>query len=123
MVAITVSVTGQAPILAKLDRRQAPRLTNTLRRATRAAASAAKPFIQSQAPVRTGATRKSVSVRGSTRGGISARVGPNIWYARFPIAGTSRGVERNPWVERGSEMGRFAEREAFDRTIKADVAR
>ena len=121
MIRVTITATGQAPIQAALSRRSGIELNKTLRKATRVAATAAKPFIASQAPVLTGATKRSIKVK-STRD-IGASVGPRIWYRHFVIGGTSRGVERNPWVDRGAKLGTGAYRAAFNAVVGADVQR
>lgn len=119
---ITITVSGQDKVLADLSRRSGPQLNATLRKATRAAATAAKPFIAAAAPVRTGKTRQSVSVRAS-RGSVGASVGPRIWYRHFPIVGTSRGIRPNPWVARGAVAGGAAARAAMQAVVKVDIQR
>jgi hypothetical protein len=117
---VTIIVTGEEKIIADLSRRSGPQLASTLRKATRAGATAAKPFIAAASPVRTGKTRKSVSVRGSKQG-IGASVGPRIWYRHFQIVGTKRGIRPNPWVARGAAAGASAAKAVMETITKADV--
>lgn len=122
MPTITVTVSGQPAVLADISRRSGPQLAATLRKATRAGATASKPYLVAAAPVRTGATRRSITVR-ATRERIGASVGPRIWYRHFPIVGTSRGVKPNPWVERGGRAGSVAARLAMEAVTKVDIQR
>lgn len=119
---VTITVSGQDKVIADLSRRSGPQLAATLKKATRAAATAAKPFIAAAAPVATGATKRSVSVRGS-RGVVGASVGPRIWRRHFEIVGTSRGIRPNPWVARGAAAGSTAARAAMQVVVKADIQR
>lgn len=130
----TVIITGEEKLIADLSKRSAPQSTWTLQRSVRKAATVLKPFIVSQAPVgppRTikgfqymgGATKKSVSVRTMRkRPGEAAAVsvGPRVWYRHFPIGGTSRGVEPNPWVARGRSMGSSSSRGVLTGSILAE---
>ena len=54
----------------------------------------------------TGATYKSVKVKKLRRkaGEVAAyKVGVNTWYGHFPISGTSRGIEGDPYVDAAYE--------------------
>ena len=117
MAVLVVTVFGIPQAQASLAKRRAPALNFTLAKSLRAAGNAVKPYIQAAAPVRTGATRASVSVRGSK----NITVGPRIWYRHFPIVGTSRGVEKNPWVARGVRAGAGTARRVRDSVIKASL--
>lgn len=117
---VTISIFGTEKIQADLMRRSGPQLASTLRKATRAGATAARPFIAAMAPVRTGATRSSVNVR-SLRSGIGASVGPRIWYRHFPIVGTNRGIRANPWVARGAAAADAAAKRVMETLVKADI--
>jgi HK97 gp10 family phage protein len=120
----TIIVTGEEKVILDLGKRTAPRSTLTLNKAVRAAAAVMRPFIMANAPVATGATRRSVSVRTMRkRAGEAAAVsvGPRTWYRHFPIGGTSRGITANPWVERGRNAGGdVAARRVLTGTVLAD---
>ena len=109
---IRIITTGEPEIQRELANRRAPKLTAAMRAADEAGAKTAQPIIAASAPRRTGATAASVQARGTW-------VGPTISYRIYPIKGTSRGVEPNPWVQRGITRARPAVRAARHRTLKA----
>lgn len=136
MISISISVTGGAPIQAKLERRSGPQLNKALRKATREAAKAMKPFIQAQAPVSAigssgkyahtrGNLRRSVRVAATRRQTPGAYVGPSrkkAYYRHFVIGGTKH-MRANPFVARGAQAGMGAARDAFHRALIAEVKR
>jgi hypothetical protein len=126
MAQVTITMTGEGPIQAKLGRRMDPELRRTLGRATKASANALKPFIKAEAPI--GPTRRLVgSIRtAATRQKPGAYVGPSPKKAphrHFVVRGTSRGQRANPFVARGASRGSTASRAAFEAAVKAEVRR
>jgi hypothetical protein len=125
VVAVIIYSSGGERIQAQLSRRSGLQLNKDLRTVTQAAANVAKPIIAAGAPVRKvggGATKRSVSVRGvkprpGSATGVS--VGPRIWYRHFVIGGTSRGIEANPWVQRGIDRAAPAVRATLNSGLKA----
>lgn len=112
---ISVYTTGYPEIMRELSNRMAPRLTVAAKISDNTAAKAASPIIAAGAPVATGATQRSMRVRGGW-------VGPTTRWRIYPIHGTSRGVKPNPWVERGARRARPVVRTVQHRTLKAATA-
>lgn len=124
MPSITITVTGEEAIQRQFNRRQGLALLKTLQKATRAAATAVKPAIVAEAPVRTGNLRRSIRVAATRRDRPGAYVGPSskrAFYRHFVIRGTVRGVRANPFVSRGASHAEGAAKVAFDLVVKDDL--
>jgi hypothetical protein len=126
VVAVFITSTGGTRVQASLSRRSGPELRRSLQKVIRLAASTAKPIVAAEAPVRAvggGATKRSVSVRGTRRAGevVGYSIGPRIWYRHFNIGGTDRGIEANPWVERGIEKADGVVKRVLEAGLRADV--
>jgi hypothetical protein len=101
VVAVIIYSSGGERIQAQLSRRSGLQLNKDLRTVTKAAANVAKP----------------IKPRPGSATGVS--VGPRIWYRHFVIGGTSRGIEANPWVQRGIDRAAPAVRATLNSGLKA----
>lgn len=136
MITVTFTQTGGTLIQTQLARRSGPELTKALWKASRAGATAMKPFIQAQAPVSAhgsvgkyahtrGNLRRSVRVARTKRQTPGAYVGPSrkkAFYRGWVIGGT-RHMRGNSFVARGAHAGMGRAEDAFHRSLLADVKR
>lgn len=97
-VGISVRIEGLDRALGALDRWGAIELRRRSRQGIRAGAGILRTPMKREAPKRTGALARSVTVVANRDG--SASVGPRIRYRHFVIRGTRRGVRPNPFVDR-----------------------
>ncbi len=136
MISVTFTMTGGKDIQAKLSRRSGAELNKTLKKATREAAKALKPYIQALAPVSAhGSTGKYAHTRGNLRRSVrvaatkrqtpGAYVGPSrkkAFYRGWVIRGTKH-MHGNSFVARGAHAGMGQAENVFHRTLLADVKR
>jgi len=121
---IKIAVKGLVKAQQRLDRRKDAELNRAAGKATVIAARGLVAPMRAQAPVRTGATRKSVKVTRARRGDKpGAIVGPRTWYRHFPIGGTKRGVTPNPWVARAAIANLANTKRAFFAALRAELNR
>jgi hypothetical protein len=115
---IRITVLGRDRVQRAIDKRKAPALTFAAQKALHLGGAAAVPCIRAEAPRFTGATAESVAMEQT---GTRVAIGPHTDYAHFPIRGTRRGVEPNPWVARGARAARPAARTAFTMSVRNDI--
>jgi hypothetical protein len=138
----SVTILGMDAVIRALELLDDPAASKLLQKATAAGGKALKPFIQAEAPVKTGRLRRSVSTRQARKARPATIVSPRpkvAFYRHFVIDGTRPheikvnamtptgghymrvihhpGAHANPFVDRGFARGESAALAAIEKVI------
>jgi HK97 gp10 family phage protein len=139
----SVTILGMDAVIRALELLDDPAASKLLQKATAAGGKALKPFIQAEAPVKTGRLRRSVSTRQARKARPATVVSPRpkvAFYRHFVIDGTRPheivihnavtptgghytrvihhpGAKANPFVDRGFARGESAALAAIEKVI------